>query len=127
MISSIYRAAASLALAALALPAAAARPNEMPDALTGVWSDDDADGREQCALWRKDPVSRDDGYDPLVGAVVITKGLIHSYAEYGEGNFYRIERVDAAGAGRCDVGGASLGRLRKSTAAPDTEMCGTRG
>ena len=87
------------ALATLALPAAAmAQQAQMPVELIGVWSNDDEEGRAQCADYRKDPVARDDGYDPLVGAVIIRKGLIHSYSEYGEGNFYKVERVSPAGA-----------------------------
>ncbi|WP_434032049.1 hypothetical protein [[Pseudomonas] boreopolis] len=100
MISPIFRCAVSLAFAAIILSAnAASQSDAMPEVLTGIWSDNDADGRWQCSLWRKDPVARDNGHDPLVGAVVITRELIHSYAEYGEGNFYRVERVDATGAG----------------------------
>jgi hypothetical protein len=29
----------------------------------------------------------------LLGGLIITKHLVHSYAEYGEGNFYAIKRV----------------------------------
>ncbi|WP_447762995.1 hypothetical protein [Sphingopyxis panaciterrae] len=91
-------AAMALIAAALAWPSiAAAKQVEMPAELTGVWRTKDADGEKQCAAYRKDPVMRDDGYDPLVGSAVIQKRLILAYAEYGEGNFYKVDWVSQTG------------------------------
>lgn len=105
-----------IALAALTLPAVAtAQQARMPAELIGIWSNDDEEGRAQCADYRKDPFARDDGYDPLVGAVVIRKGLIHSYSEYGEGNFYKVEQVSPSGAKRWRI----RSRLYLDTRPPD--------
>lgn len=99
MKSAIRRAIVPLTLAALASPvAAAAQQASMPAELIGMWSDDTEEGRAQCADYRKNPMPDADGYDPLVGAVLIRKGMIHSYSDYGEGNFYRILRVSPSGA-----------------------------
>ncbi len=72
-----------------AAPAAAKYPS-MPKPLLGIWVTDDAKGRTQCeayqvALGQGLDVAR----DQLVGAEIISRKLVHSYAEYGEGNFYQ--------------------------------------
>lgn len=91
----------ALALAAIASPVAAnAQERGMPAELIGVWSNDDGEGKKQCAAYRANPIPRQDGYDPQVGSVIITKALIHSYAEYGEGNFYKVDSVSRTGAKR---------------------------
>lgn len=98
MISVIRWASAPLLLAALAAPLAAmAQKTAMPAELIGMWSDDTEEGRAQCADYRRNPRPDADGYDPLVGSVLIRNGLIHSYSDYGEGNFYRIVRLAPAG------------------------------
>lgn len=104
MKSSIRDGAVWLTLALIALPALAfAQRAQMPGDLTGVWSDNNEHGKTQCTAWRKNPRERADGYDPLVGAVIIRKGLIHSYSEYGEGNFYKVTQVTPAGSQRWRV------------------------
>lgn len=71
-----------------------------PPAIHGIWFADDADGRGSCkaylAAYRKqDGTAR----DFLVGAEVIGPNIWHSYAEYGEGNFYEIHRLTTLGPG----------------------------
>jgi hypothetical protein len=59
-----------------------------PNVVQGVWMSDDEPGRAQCRQYLE-AYSRDKTTsDFLVGAEVITKKIWHSYAEYGEGNFY---------------------------------------
>ncbi|MBN8500063.1 MAG: hypothetical protein J0M19_02800 [Sphingomonadales bacterium] len=83
---------------ALASPALAKPNPAMPPQVRGIWMDDNAQGRRQCqsylAAMRKDG---GDASGPLVGAEVITARSLHSYAEYGEGNFYEPRRIAALG------------------------------
>lgn len=77
----------------------------LPDAFTGVWYPDDAKGASECERYRVSmsrvlslAKSRHDGVDIMpVGSLVITPDLIHAVAEYGEGNFHAVDRIDAQG------------------------------
>ncbi|MEG3791426.1 hypothetical protein V1318_14960 [Lysobacter sp. CCNWLW3] len=74
----------------------------VPDALRGVWYADDAEGQAACRTYLSIDAATVErtGSDPLVGAVVVTRQMVHRYSEYGEGNFFRIGRA------RKDPGGA---------------------
>jgi hypothetical protein len=74
----------------LATPAAAKFPS-MPKALQGIWFADNVDGRASCATYTAALKSGglDAARNHLVGAEVISRKIVHSYAEYGEGNFYQ--------------------------------------
>ena len=67
----------------------------MPEALIGVWHRNDSDGRQACEAYRKITSANDidEESNALLGGLIITKHLVHSYAEYGEGDFYAIKRV----------------------------------
>lgn len=89
------------AAACAALPAQAiAPPPPMPKALHGVWMIDNPAGRSQCtqykAALKKNP---SEAGNRLVGSEVIHRFGQHSYAEYGEGNFYTARVVTALGKG----------------------------
>lgn len=74
----------------------------LPDIFTGVWYPDDTEGASECERYRALlPVrSGHDGVDIVpVGSLVITPGLIQAVAEYGEGNFYAVDRIEAEGGG----------------------------
>ncbi len=76
--------------------------NQLPGVVTGVWYPDDADGVAKCERYRVlSPVrSGHDHVDVVpVGSLVITPNLIHAVTEYGEGNFYAVDRIDAEDAG----------------------------
>lgn len=80
----------------------AARPLSLPDAFFGVWYSSDAEGAPRCVRYPTLPPaeSRHDGVDPVPpGSLVITPDLIHEVAEYGEGNFHVVERVEPEGGG----------------------------
>jgi hypothetical protein len=69
---------------------------KMPKPLLGVWHENTEEGRRQCERYRylgqqRGPI--DEAPDPLVGAVVITDQMVHTYAEYGEGDFFSIQDV----------------------------------
>lgn len=68
----------------------------VPLALRGVWYPDDVQGRAKCESYlRADAITIErTGSDPLVGAVVATPGMIHRYSEYGEGDYFRVDRAD---------------------------------
>ena len=76
----------------------AQNPVTVPVLLRGIWMQDNGAGHSQCrdylsAVRKKDETAR----NHLVGAEVIGARGLHSYAEYGEGNFYRPLRVTALG------------------------------
>jgi hypothetical protein len=83
--------------ASLASPAAAKYPS-VPKELHGVWMNDDAAGQAQC---RDYTAALGKGLDAarnyLVGAEVITRKIVHSYSEYGEGNFYQPTAIRSIG------------------------------
>lgn len=71
----------------------------MPDALLGVWHSNDAYGRRSCDAYRNAGSSIDteeESYS-LIGSLVITKDLVHAYAEYGEGDYHAVKHVAAIG------------------------------
>ncbi len=74
-------------------------PSHMPDALIGVWHRSDDDGRRSCDSYRKVGSTIDTDEEPysLIGSLVVTRGLVHAYAEYGEGNFYAVKHVSYLG------------------------------
>ncbi|MCD9032108.1 hypothetical protein LDO32_10280 [Luteimonas sp. Y-2-2-4F] len=70
--------------------------------LHGVWHRDDAAGRAQCDRHRalpEDIGEGDAGWMSMVGSLVITPGLVHEYAEYGEGGFNVVEDIERLGEG----------------------------
>jgi hypothetical protein len=59
---------------------------------------DDAEGRAQCKAYLAAMKSDgEDAYAQLPGAEVISGTMHHSYAEYGEGNFYQPKRIEMLG------------------------------
>jgi len=80
----------ALLLGVASTPAAAKFPS-MPKELLGVWFPDNAEGRNSCAAYTAafQTGGLEAARDHLVGAEVISRKVIHSYAEYGEGNFYQ--------------------------------------
>lgn len=83
-------------------PGESAVRTRLPDALTGVWYPDDTEGVTSCRRYRAVSGSRE-GHDEavmaLVGSLVMTPDLIHVFAEYGEGDFHVVERVEPEGRG----------------------------
>jgi len=72
----------------------------LPDALTGVWYPDDTEGAAGCRRYRAlagSPKGHDETVVVLVGSLVVTPDLIHVFAEYGEGDFHVVERVEPEG------------------------------
>lgn len=67
----------------------------LPDALIGVWYRNDDDGRRSCDSYRKvgSTIDTDEESCSLIGSLVVTKGLVHANAEYGEGDFHAVKRV----------------------------------
>lgn len=97
------------AIALICLPAAALAerprdpiPRNLPSALRGVWMADTAAGRGQCRryLAAMQAGQRDRAGEQLVGATLISARVVHSYAEYGEGNFAAVQSLAATGTGR---------------------------
>lgn len=83
--------------AILAAPAAAKYPS-MPKPLLGIWMTDDAKGRTQCEAYQAAlGKGLDVASEQLVGAEIISRKLVHSYAEYGEGNFYQPTSLRSTG------------------------------
>ncbi|RDV06013.1 hypothetical protein DXH95_00735 [Sphingorhabdus pulchriflava] len=90
--------AAILMFGSLAGPLAAARISLLPNAVQGIWMTDDGEGRAQCkAYLAAMQADNEDAYMQLVGAEVISANMLHSYAEYGEGNFYQPKRIEKLG------------------------------
>jgi hypothetical protein len=81
----------------LAAPAAAKYPS-MPKPLLGIWMTDDAKGRAQCDAYQAAlGKGLETAQNHLVGAEVISRKVVHSYAEYGEGNFYQPTSLRSIG------------------------------
>ncbi len=70
-------------------------PTTIPDPLGGVWYVDDADGRASCRkYWTTDAATIEQtGQDPLIGAMVISRQIVHRYSEYGEGDFFVVSKA----------------------------------
>jgi hypothetical protein len=65
-----------------------------PRTLQGIWYDDDRAGHVQCQGYKKAEQANDHAVSGLlVGAVLINDSIMHSYSEYGEGNFYELRRL----------------------------------
>lgn len=79
------------------LPPAAANPSAaLPEQIMGVWYRDNPHDSDQCARHHAAPeldVNQDEGSIAMIGSIVVTPGLIHQYAEYGEGNYNAVRRV----------------------------------
>ena len=81
---------------------AATVTDALPVQLHGVWMTDDAEGRGQCQRYRAVPTPPADPDQlpyAMLGSLVVTPGLLHEYAEYGEGNFYQVRSVHLQGPG----------------------------
>jgi hypothetical protein len=91
-------AVAGIVALALAGPVAAKTAPTMPIQVRGIWMTDNAEGRSQCQRYLK-AVRTDNGEASpnLVGSEVISAKGLHSYAEYGEGNFYAPTRITILG------------------------------
>ncbi|MBK7163653.1 MAG: hypothetical protein IPH79_14755 [Sphingomonadales bacterium] len=82
----------------IAGPVAAAKISLLPNAVQGIWMTDHGEGRAQCkAYLAAMQADNEDAYRQLVGAEVISANMLHSYAEYGEGNFYQPKRIEKLG------------------------------
>jgi hypothetical protein len=70
-------------------------PTTVPDPLGGVWYVDDAEGRASCRkYWTTDAATIErTGQDPLIGAMVISRQIVHHYSEYGEGDFFVVSKA----------------------------------
>lgn len=70
-------------------------PTTVPDQLGGVWYVDDADGRSSCRKYLTTDAATIErtGQDPLIGAVVISQRIVHRYSEYGEGDFFVVNKA----------------------------------
>jgi len=77
----------------------------LPEALGGVWYRDDPAGHAQCTRYRAaSPHTIDEESIAMIGSLVITPGLVHAYAEYGEGTFFVVKAATRnAAAWRIDV------------------------
>ena len=73
----------------------------VPDPLGGVWYIDDAVGRASCQQYLTTDAATIErtGQDPLIGAVVISRKIVHRYSEYGEGNFFVVSKASNDGEG----------------------------
>lgn len=72
----------------------------LPDPLMGIWYPDDREGEAKCRRYRalsSDRRGSDEAFIALVGSLVMTPKLIHLSGEYGEGDFYVVERVEPIG------------------------------
>lgn len=79
--------------------AAALSIHAYPSDLQGIWFSDERDGRTQCRAYLTASKSNDDSaFDLLVGSEIISGDLWHSFAEYGEGNFYKLRQLKKIGA-----------------------------
>ena len=74
-------------------------PTTVPSPLEGVWYIDDADGRASCRKYLITDAAAIErtGQDPLVGAVVISRQMVHRYSEYGEGDFFVVSKASKNG------------------------------
>lgn len=78
-----------------ATPVAAKFPS-MPKELQGIWMDDNGEGRAQCSAYKAEK-GTEAARNYLVGSEVISRKMLHSYSEYGEGNFYRPDQIKSVG------------------------------
>ena len=75
-----------------------------PSDLQGIWFSDERDGRTQCRAYLTASKRNDDSaFDLLVGSEIIRGDLWHSFAEYGEGNFYKLRQLKKIGAQNWEV------------------------
>ena len=68
----------------------------VPKQFMGIWYRDDPHARGQCDKYhraRSRQVDPDEGSIAMIGSIVVTPGLIHAYAEYGEGNYNAVRHV----------------------------------
>lgn len=81
------------------LPAKSEHLTTVPDPLGGVWYIDDAVGRASCQKYLTTDAATIErtGQDPLIGAVVISRKIVHRYSEYGEGDFFVVSKVSRDG------------------------------
>jgi hypothetical protein len=72
------------------------RAAAVPNPLRGVWHQDSAEGRASCRTYLAVDAANIErtGQDPMVGALVISRRVVHVYSEYGEGNFFLIVNAD---------------------------------
>ncbi len=105
---------AGILVAGMAVPAAAqarraAPAAVIPASVQGVWFKGDADGRSQCAAYKRAAKGSDTDeiWRSLILANVITSRRMHAVAEYGEGNVYEVQRV----AGDAKIGWTVTSRL----------------
>lgn len=88
----------ALSLCLVVAAPAAAKFSSLPKVLQGVWMADDAVGRAQCDAYQAVlGQGLETARNHLVGAEVISRKIVHSYAEYGEGNFYQPTEIRNAG------------------------------
>lgn len=91
---------AAIAMAPFPSSAAAQGSVQFAEELRGIWFSDDDEGVERCAAYRKTMAADDgDASTYLVGAEVVSPDRWHSYADYGEGNFYAPLKAEKTGAG----------------------------
>ncbi|MGJ4728821.1 hypothetical protein [Luteimonas sp. SDU101] len=70
--------------------------DDLPEQFLGVWYRDNPHDRSQCARYHAAPsldVDQDEGSIAMIGSIVVTPGLVHEYAEYGEGSYNAVRRV----------------------------------
>lgn len=79
-----------------AAPSASTRAT-LPRDLQGVWFDTSAEGKRACRDYLRNGPGQD--VEWLIGAVVVTPCLLHAVSEYGEGDFYALERIAPRGPG----------------------------
>lgn len=81
------------------LPAKSEHLTTIPDPLGGVWYIDDAVGRSSCRKYLTTDAATIErtGQDPLIGAVVISRKIVHRYSEYGEGDFFVVSKASRDG------------------------------
>jgi hypothetical protein len=74
-------------------------PTTVPYPLWGVWYIDDADGQASCRKYLITDAATIErtGQDPLIGAVVISRQIVHRYSEYGEGDFFVVSKASKDG------------------------------
>ena len=67
----------------------------MPRALQGIWFVPEGGISKGCERYLALPpqADPDERVNSLVSSIVIAPKLIHSVAEYGEGNFYALKRA----------------------------------
>ena len=68
---------------------------QFPIHLGGSGNVDDAEGRASCRkYWTTDAATIErTGQDPLIGAMVISRQIVHRYSEYGDGDFFVVSKA----------------------------------